>query len=437
MDAAPQPARDTATAHDIFYIGRSDTFLQQGAHVLLEFRDLLLSWRIVFKELRIQGASAHPNRHILHHHAIYRLRDLSAAPADLDEDHLGQLAGVDHNTAQTEHGFLIGGNDLDGDAEFGVDALEDGISIASGPDGFGGEDVDAFCLGCFRGYLKTFESFDELILHAERYLPAPRYDLAEVKPCVLIVKLFEGSFGGVGNQQVRGVAANVHRRDHSSHRSKYDDSYTCAVPEWNMSNLALPLLHKALKRAFKCHRKQERDGEFPLPYITHPVEVVNILRYEGGITDDEVLAAGALHDVVEECAADHPVKMFDKIEAGFGPRVCRIVREVTREEPDRTGLSDEEVWQLRTHLMLEEIRAMSDEAKTVKLADRLSNVRNALATREGDKLFRYVRQTQLILESIDRAICPPIWDRVQDLVKGVKLPSRVANLIPAEPVAVS
>lgn len=198
-----------------------------------------------------------------------------------------------------------------------------------------------------------------------------------------------------------------------------------------MSAQSLPNLHRALKKAFKCHRRQDRDGEFALPYITHPVEVVNILRYEGKVTDEEILCAGALHDVVEECAEGDPEAMLAKIEKRFGPRVARIVREVTREEPDRTGLSDEEVWQLRTHLMLEEIGRMSDEAKTVKLADRLSNVRNAIATREEEKLHRYIRQTQLILRAIDRSVCPPIWDLVSALAESVKLPTRVAKLMPA------
>jgi (p)ppGpp synthase/HD superfamily hydrolase len=202
-----------------------------------------------------------------------------------------------------------------------------------------------------------------------------------------------------------------------------------------MTNVGLPLLHKAIRRAFKAHKSQDRDGEFALPYITHPIEVVNILRYEGRITDEEVLCAAALHDVVEETAADDPESALQKLEKKFGPRVARIVREVTREEPDRTGLSPEEIWQLRTHLMLQEIDQMSREAKTVKLADRLSNVRNALATRSEDKLFKYIRQTQLILQHIDREVCPPIWEEIEKLASSVKLPARVAQLTPAVPTS--
>ncbi|MEQ1934336.1 MAG: HD domain-containing protein, partial [Fimbriimonadaceae bacterium] len=88
-------------------------------------------------------------------------------------------------------------------------------------------------------------------------------------------------------------------------------------------------LAKAIKFARKAHKGQWRDGEPALPYITHPVEVVNRLAYIGEVQDEDLLCAAALHDVVEE--TDVTVA---QIEARFGPEVARIVSEVTREEPD-------------------------------------------------------------------------------------------------------
>ncbi|MFI5385618.1 MAG: HD domain-containing protein [Fimbriimonadales bacterium] len=190
-----------------------------------------------------------------------------------------------------------------------------------------------------------------------------------------------------------------------------------------MSSVALPLVHKALKRAVKAHKKQDRDGEAPLPYATHPVDVLNLLRYDAEVTDEEILAAALLHDTLEETDEE-----LEDIEADFGSRVARIVQELTRQEPDRAGLSPEEIWQIRTQSMLEEIDRMGSEAKLIKLADRASNLRSALLTRTGDGLNRYVRQSQLIIEHIDREVCPVLWDRVRDLAGAVTVPERTVTL---------
>ncbi len=189
-----------------------------------------------------------------------------------------------------------------------------------------------------------------------------------------------------------------------------------------MPRVALPLVHKALKRAVKAHKRQDRDGEFPLPYATHPVDVLNLLWYDADVRDEEILAAALLHDVLEE--TDEEVQ---GLRQAFGERVARIVKELTRDEPDRTGLSAEEIWQVRTQAMLEEIDRMGEEAKLIKLADRASNLRSALLTRSGDALNKYIRQSHLILEHIDREICPLLWDRVKDLAATVSVPNRTVN----------
>lgn len=56
---------------------------------------------------------------------------------------------------------------------------------------------------------------------------------------------------------------------------------------------------------------------------------------------------------------------------------------------------------------------MSREARIIKLADRLCNIRQSLLTREGAKLERYIRQTRQILEAIPRETCPTLWDKIE------------------------
>lgn len=172
-------------------------------------------------------------------------------------------------------------------------------------------------------------------------------------------------------------------------------------------------LEKAIRLAYKAHKGQFRDGEAPLPYISHPLDVLNNLRYVGLVTDQDVLAAGVLHDVLEETELS-PQTIFNAL----GGRVLDLVIEVTREEPDFSsqGLTDEEIWHLRSNLLLEEISRMSDDAKRIKLADRMSNLEGSFATRTGDKLTRYVKQSEWILERISREVSPPMWDAIQALI---------------------
>lgn len=197
-----------------------------------------------------------------------------------------------------------------------------------------------------------------------------------------------------------------------------------------MAKVALPRLHKAVRFAMKAHKKQDRDGESPLPYTSHPMDVLNILRYEGAVVDEDVLCAATLHDVLEETETTEADLL-----RRFGERVLNIVKELTREESDRTGLSVDEIWQVRTRTMLEEIGAMSPEARAIKLADRASNLRAALVTKKGEDLYRYVRQSQLILEKIPSAVSPAIWAHVKELSGSVVLPKAFASLNVAKPAA--
>ncbi|HEY0866319.1 MAG TPA: HD domain-containing protein [Fimbriimonas sp.] len=171
------------------------------------------------------------------------------------------------------------------------------------------------------------------------------------------------------------------------------------------------MLQKAIEAAARLHSGQYRDGDDPLPYCTHPFEVLLILRHEGKVVDEAMLCAAALHDTIEESGADP-----EELERDFGPRTRDLVVELTREEPgeDRTrGLTKDEVWQLRSEMLLSEIREMSTDAQTVKLADRLANLRDARRTKKGDKLERYRRQTVEILGCIPHSVNPGLWEAIQ------------------------
>ena len=125
----------------------------------------------------------------------------------------------------------------------------------------------------------------------------------------------------------------------------------------------LALLLKALDFAARKHRDQRRKDADASPYINHPIELADVLVNEGGVTDVEVLCAALLHDTVEDTDTT-PAELT----AAFGSRIARIVAEVTDDKRLPKGE--------RKRLQIEHAPSLSREAKLVKLADKLCNLRD-------------------------------------------------------------
>ena len=125
----------------------------------------------------------------------------------------------------------------------------------------------------------------------------------------------------------------------------------------------LALLLKALAFAAHKHRDQRRKDRDASPYINHPIALADVLVNEGGVSDVEVLCAALLHDTVEDTATTH-----EELVDAFGARVARIVAEVT----DDKTLSKAD----RKRLQVERAAQLSPEAKLVKLADKICNLRD-------------------------------------------------------------
>lgn len=174
-------------------------------------------------------------------------------------------------------------------------------------------------------------------------------------------------------------------------------------------------LQNAIAWATQLHHGQWRDGEFPLPYITHPLDVLSKTRHIAGATDEDMLCAAVLHDTIEECGTNSRV-----IAKKFGKATAGLVQQLTRTEPTPDqiqGLEKDEIWKLRSEYLLKDIQTqMSPEAHLIKLADRLSNLEEAQRTRTGKKRTRYLAQTRLIMEIIPRKVSPALWDAISALV---------------------
>ena len=140
------------------------------------------------------------------------------------------------------------------------------------------------------------------------------------------------------------------------------------------------LLDKAINFAVEAHSNTMRKGK-GFPYIVHPMEAVAIVAT---ITaDQEMLAAAALHDVVE----DTPTTV-DDIRAQFGDRVARLV--AAESDPEVVGMSREESWRFRKEVSIRRLASDTRDAKIVALGDKLSNMR-AIARDyavQGDELWQ-------------------------------------------------
>jgi (p)ppGpp synthase/HD superfamily hydrolase len=179
-----------------------------------------------------------------------------------------------------------------------------------------------------------------------------------------------------------------------------------------MKEIQSDTLERAVAFAVKSHEGLFRDGDHPLPYSTHPIEVLGILRYLGGVTDEELLAAAALHDTVEQARVKPR-----KIEKRFNRRIAKLVGELTRQEPPEAitkELSKDELRKVRFDALLKEVDAMSDSAKAIKLADRISNLRAAHVVKKA-KLKQYLAESRELLAHIDRRVNPTLWDEASRL----------------------
>ena len=104
------------------------------------------------------------------------------------------------------------------------------------------------------------------------------------------------------------------------------------------------------------------------PYIVHPMEVAAVIA---SITDDEeVIAAGLLHDTVEDTHT-----LPGEIKEKFGERVYELVLSETEDKmSDRPPV---DTWYERKKATLEGLEKAEDEGvKILWLADKLSNLRS-------------------------------------------------------------
>lgn len=141
----------------------------------------------------------------------------------------------------------------------------------------------------------------------------------------------------------------------------------------------------ALSFATEKHAGQARKYS-GVPYISHPTRVGQTLREYG--YPPEVVAAGYLHDVLEDTSATE-----EELRSIFGDRVTNLVKEVTNDKEKMADLG-------KGAYQAQKITSLSRCARAIKLADRLDNVQDLRTIPDKTFAKRYSYETLDMIKAL-------------------------------------
>jgi (p)ppGpp synthase/HD superfamily hydrolase len=141
----------------------------------------------------------------------------------------------------------------------------------------------------------------------------------------------------------------------------------------------IDLIDRAIEFAVKAHEQQKRKGTGKA-YIIHPF-AVGVLLAEAGCSE-QVIAAGILHDVVEDARVNP-----ERIRKEFGEEVASIVEQCT--EPDKRR-----PWEERKQHTLCTLTKADLAVRFVTCADKLHNIRTLARDycAQGERVWRRFRR---------------------------------------------
>jgi guanosine-3',5'-bis(diphosphate) 3'-pyrophosphohydrolase len=131
------------------------------------------------------------------------------------------------------------------------------------------------------------------------------------------------------------------------------------------SNQQIQSILSAARFAAEKHAGQRRKGDAAEPYINHLIEVAELVSLAAPEADANLVIAALLHDSIEDAGVT-----AEDLALRFGADVANLVKEVT----DDKALPKKE----RKRLQVENAPKKSVRAQTIKLADKISNLRSML-----------------------------------------------------------
>lgn len=165
---------------------------------------------------------------------------------------------------------------------------------------------------------------------------------------------------------------------------------------------------EAIHFAKLAHDGQLRKGG--TPYIEHPMRVM--FRTSSYTMDEDLLCAAVLHDVIEDTKYD-----FTDINMRFGERVANLVMELTNVEDKNESRAK------RIAARNDKYFHISDDAKVVKMCDRMDNLRD-LSSLDSEFAKMYLQESKEMVESMRYGSGNCISDIVDDLEEEVLITDR-------------
>ena len=175
----------------------------------------------------------------------------------------------------------------------------------------------------------------------------------------------------------------------------------------------MELVSEAVAFAVQAHDGMRRKKS-EVPYILHPMEAAVIV---GTMTDDQsVIAAAALHDVVEDTDIT-----IEEIEERFGKRVRALVESET--EDKRADLPPAETWRIRKEESLEVLKNTDDMGVLmIWLGDKLANMRSIYREwkREGDAMWQRFHQKDPVQQGWYYRSVASLTERLSDTAAWIE-----------------
>ena len=183
----------------------------------------------------------------------------------------------------------------------------------------------------------------------------------------------------------------------------------------------MELVSEAIAFAVKVHDGMRRKKS-EVPYILHPLEAAVIVSTM--TSNQEVIAAAVLHDVVEDTAVT-----IEEIEEKFGKRVRELVESET--ENKREELPAFETWRIRKEESLEVLKNTNDiSVLMVWIGDKLANIRSIYREWkiEGNSIWEKFNQKDVnehkwyyfsIVKLTERLSATSAWIEFKNLVEIV------------------
>lgn len=147
--------------------------------------------------------------------------------------------------------------------------------------------------------------------------------------------------------------------------------------------------NKALEFARKKHMGQMRKNNTPVEYITHPINVANLVKKYANNSEniDDLVSAAYLHDTLEDTNTT-----YAELICNFGNLISNLVKELTNNEELKKEMG-------KTKYLSMKMTSISDDALIIKLCDRLDNVSSIYDTNKAF-IDKYLRETISILNYI-------------------------------------